>query len=219
MNAPIEFQREHDSLSELLPLAVGGALSEGQRLQLDAHLAQCETCRTELALLRNVQAQLAARDVAAAPPDVEARSIERVLARVEVERARAAAPPRWQRWLQTWTQWPAPARWLVAGQAALVAVLMLLLVPVWLAQVVAPSFETATGPSTPAAAGPRARVAWRSDANAAALRELLTALNANVVAGPSAAGFYTVEFGRGAPPDALARLRARNDLVQWAEPL
>jgi anti-sigma factor RsiW len=219
MNAPTDIQREHDSLSELLPLAVGGALSEGQRLQLDAHLAQCDTCRTELALLRNVQAQLAARDVAAASPDAEARSIARVLARMQAERSRAAAAPRWHGWLQAWTQWPAPARWLVAGQAALVAVLMLLLVPVWLAQLVGPGFETAAGPSTPAAAGARARVAWRNDASAAALRELLTALNADVVAGPSAAGFYTIEFGRGAPPDALARLRARNDLVQWAEPL
>jgi anti-sigma factor RsiW len=219
MNPSTDLQHEHDAVSELLPLAIGGGLSADERRRLDAHLARCEACRAELALLRDVQAQFAAA-AAAVSPDAGARSMERVLARVGAERARAAEPAGWRRWLQAWGQWPASARWLVAGQAALVAVLVVVMLPAWLAPAPAgaPPFETAAGAQPPAAGGPRVRVAWRNDASAAAQRELLAALNANVVGGPSAAGFYVVEFGRGAPADGLARLRARSDLVQWAEP-
>ena len=217
MNATNDIEREHEALSELLPLAVGGALSADERARLDAHLARCDACRAELALLRGAQAQLAVSGPGVSP-DAAAHSLDRVLSRVQAERARAAAPGAWQRWLRAWAEWPSPARWWVAGQAALAVVLALLLVPTWLApRAGGPGFETAAGPTPPADGALRVRVAWRDDASAAKLRELLASLKASVVAGPSAAGFYTVQFGPGAPQDAVARLRARADLVQWVE--
>ena len=143
------------------------------------------------------------------------------MSRVHARRGRNAAVAWWRRWLQAWAQWPEAARWMVAGQAVMVAALVALVVPLWLAPlVVGLGFETAAGPATvPVAGATQVRVAWRNDASAAALRELLMTLDANVVAGPSAAGFYTVRFGPGAPPDALARVRARTELVQWVEVL
>jgi len=218
MNLTSDIEREHEAVSELLPLLVGGVLADSERAAIDTHLARCNLCRAELELLRSVQARFAASDPAASP-DAAARSLERVLSRVQAERKLRTTPAPWQRLLQVWLAWPATARWMVAGQAALVAALALLLIPLWLAPPASkPDFETAAGPNAPLAAGPRARVVWRDDASAASQRSLLAGLDANVVAGPSAAGFYTVQFGPGAAPDAVARLRARTDLVQWAEP-
>ncbi len=221
MNAPTPIDRGHEAWFELLPLAIGGAISASERVALDAHLAQCEVCRAELDLLRGAQAQLALEDEAAVAPHAAARSLERVLSRAQAERARGAAPAWWRRRLQAWAQWPSAARWMIAGQAALVVALLALLLPAWLAppQAARSGFETAAGPTVPAAGGLRVRLAWRDGASAAAVRGLLVALDAGIVDGPSAAGFYTVRFGPGAPADALARLRARTDLVQWAEPL
>jgi anti-sigma factor RsiW len=218
MNASTDIEREHEHMFELLPLAVGGGLPDADRAALDMHLAACDACRAELALLRSAQAQLAASDMDLSP-DAAASSLERVLSRVQGERIRGSSVSWGQRLLRAWAQWPAGARWLVAGQAAVMAALAVLVLPLWLAQppTVQPGFETATGPATAGTTAARVRVAWRDDANAAAVRDLLTALNASVVAGPSAAGFYTLQLGPGTPPDALAKLRARTDLVQWAE--
>lgn len=222
MNSSIDAEREHEEMAELLPLAVGGALSDEDRAALDAHLASCASCREDLALLRSAVERMAAQDTAR-PPQAARASMDRVLARVEAERARGRAPRGPPAWLQAlvsaWQSWPGGARWAVAGQAVALAAAMALVLPGWVGrpQVPAAPFETAGGPATPPSAGLRVRIAWRDDAPAGAVRELLSGLGAQVVSGPSAAGFYIVELPGGASADALAHLRGRSDVVKWAD--
>ncbi len=57
---------EHDSVQQLLPWYVNGTLPPGEAARVDAHLADCDECREELAFERKL-----ARGVAMLPVHVE----------------------------------------------------------------------------------------------------------------------------------------------------
>jgi anti-sigma factor RsiW len=82
--------REHESVRELLALAVAGALSVEEQRRLEDHVSACEQCSRELESWRAVSAALRRMPTPAAPPEM----VERTRARVFGELA-AAAQRRW----------------------------------------------------------------------------------------------------------------------------
>ncbi len=72
---------DHDTIQELLSSYIDGDLSPGERSEVDAHLAECEACREELALLELTLAAL--HDL----PELEAPAgfTDAVMDRVEAE--------------------------------------------------------------------------------------------------------------------------------------
>jgi len=160
----------HDDASTLLPWYVNGTLDAGERAAVEAHLAHCVACRQELAFLREVAAATA-ENGAPAPAGFEVRSLSGRLRRA-------------------WWLTPAPARGLVAAQAAVIAGLV-----VWAA--VAPSAPVATyatldEPAPPAAPGGRLQLVFAADTSEERLRAVLLDHGLSLVDGPSPLGVYTV---------------------------
>ncbi len=185
---------EHAAAQALLPWFARGQLDEADTAKVQRHLAHCALCRDELAAERPMQALLAGAE-APAGGDVEA-GLARLHARLQPLPPRREAP-RWMPW--------------ALGLQGAACVLLLTL---WLqAPPQAPAYEglSAAG-AAPVAAD--ALVMFKPGTTEQALRELLQAQGARVVAGPTETGAWLLHVdARG-----LAALRAAT-IVQLAEPL
>lgn len=188
---------EHVAVQALLPWYARGQLDAGEMGQVQRHLLHCQACRNELAAERPMQTLL---NVADAPQggDVEA-GLAKMRARLRQPDVASRAPraPRWMPWA-------------LGLQGAAVA----LLLGLWLqARDDAPDYQglSAAG-SAPVAAD--ALVMFKPGTSERALRELLQAQGAGIVAGPTETGAWLLRVdARG-----LAALRA-SPLVALAEPL
>jgi anti-sigma factor RsiW len=217
----------HDEALELLPALVNGTLEPARRQDVERHLEGCAPCRAELAAERRLSAALAT-PVPAPAEDLLARTLARIDAE-DVGPARRTAPREspWGLIASAWNAWwrplPAAARVLVAVQFALLVVLGGAVL-----QRPEPGGEltTLTGSAgAPAAAGRgRLLVLFEEDAPEREIRRLLRDAGASIVAGPSAAGYYTVEVPVADDPArdlaaAAAALTARPDVVALASPV
>lgn len=186
---------EHAAVQALLPWYARGQLDEADLAKVRQHLPHCPLCRNELAAERPMQTLLAGADDAQRTGDVEA-GLARLHARLQPA-ARQPAAPRW-------------VPWALGAQGAACA----LLLGLWLqARQDAPAYEglSAAG-AAPVAAD--ALVMFRPGTGEQAVRELLQAQGAGVVAGPTETGAWLLRVdARG-----LAALRAA-PIVQLAEPL
>ncbi|MCY4745245.1 zf-HC2 domain-containing protein [Pelomonas sp. UHG3] len=186
---------EHAAAQALLPWFARGQLDEADTAKVQRHLAHCALCRDELAAERPMQALLAGAGAAPAGGDVEA-GLARLHARLQPPAPRREAP-RWMPW--------------ALGLQGAACVLLLTL---WLqAPPQAPAYEGLSAAGTaPVAAD--ALVMFKPGTTEQALRELLQAQGARVVAGPTETGAWLLHVdARG-----LAALRAA-PIVQLAEPL
>jgi hypothetical protein len=210
-----------------LPWYADDGLSESQRGAVEAHAAQCEACRAELAMLAGDAAPES--DV----PDPE-RVFAKVLARIEaagdshsvpasghlVPAPARRAPPR-----------PSsrPLRSRVAARLAAAAALALVgaigwLSHAWVSRAVDDKYRTATGPdsmASSATAGGELDLVFRPGVSIERINTDLRAIGAVVVSGPSEAGRYRVALPAGAnPAAAAAMLRAEaTGVATFAEPV
>jgi anti-sigma factor RsiW len=223
MSPDLERDPAHRRIAELLPWFVNRTLEQREAEEVERHVAQCQACRAQIAMLRAVQDAAAADYLATPAPDAE-----RALAAVQARLAREAqARPRptglFERWQRFWSELAPVGRFVMAGQAAAIAVLAATTLVLVLRS--APQeYETAAARARPQGAGPSITIAFQETAREGDVRALLVELDARVVAGPSAAGFYSLaiaprpgETAAAAVQDRLARLRARSDLVRFAE--
>lgn len=184
---------EHAAVQALLPWYAREQL-EGEDLALvQRHLLHCGLCRNELAAERPMQTLLNGAGAVAETGDVEA-GLAKLHARMEPEVKRAA--PRW-------------VPWALGLQGAAMA----LLLGLWLQARDVPNYEglSAAG-MAPVAAD--ALVMFKPGTSEQALRELLQAEGATVVAGPTETGAWLLRVdARG-----LAALRTA-PVVMMAEPL
>ena len=185
---------EHVAVQALLPWYARGQLGDDETSQVQGHLLHCQLCRNELAAERPMQTLL---NVAGAPPagsDVEA-GLARLHARMQPVSAKPA-----RRWMP----------WALGAQGAACA----LLLGLWLqARQDVPDYQglSAAG-AAPVAAD--ALVMFKPGTSEQALRELLQAQAASVVAGPTETGAWLLRVdARG-----LAALRLA-PIVAMAEPL
>ena len=185
---------EHAAVQTLLPWYARGQLADEEMGQVQQHLLHCQACRNELAAERPMQTLLNMADALPAGGDVEA-GLAKLRARLAPPATRA---PRWMPWA-------------LGLQGAAVAMLLGL----WLqARDEAPAYQglSAGAESAPVAAD--ALVMFKPGTSELALRQLLQAQGASVVAGPTETGAWLLRVeSRG-----LAALRA-SPLVALAEPL
>jgi hypothetical protein len=244
--------RRHERVDALLPWYLNQTLADGERREVDEHLEACATCRRTLEVERNVaEALRAGAEPAPAPhPQQLARLLERVdQAEAAPQAARAEAAPVPSRLQPTWRGALAGLRRAAGGGsawkslAALQAAAMVALLGVLLARLdgVAPTAGAPTA-GAPAAGTPAAAYRTLSDAPPAApeaaplrlrvifspatpedeMRALLAQVGAQIVAGPSPLGAYTLELRPSpdseSPQLVLAVLRA-SPAVRFAEPI
>ncbi|MEO6281498.1 zf-HC2 domain-containing protein [Roseateles sp.] len=185
---------EHVAVQALLPWYARGQLDDAEMGDVQRHLLHCQACRNELAAERPMQTLL---NAAGSP--VEGGNAQAGLARLHA-RMQPASRPAGRRWMP----------WALGAQGAACA----LLLGLWLqARQDGPDYQglSASG-SAPVVAD--ALVMFKPGTSEQALRELLRAQGASVVAGPTETGAWLLRVdARG-----LAVLRAA-PIVTLAEPL
>ena len=187
---------EHAAVQALLPWYARGQLGEDEAQQLRSHLMHCAACRNELAAEQPMQTLLS---VAGAP--LQGGDVEAGLAKMHaLMRPAKPKPARAARWMP----------WVLGLQGAAVA---LLLVLVLAPRQDEPAYQGLSAAGTaPVVAD--ALVMFKPGTTEQAVRELLQAQGAGVVAGPTETGAWLLRIdARG-----LAALRTA-PIVQLAEPL
>lgn len=206
----------HQEIDELLPWYANGTLEGDERLRVERHLAVCEPCRNEMALLRDLGATAAAL-VQATPPVPD--TLGQVHARIDAwERSRqpplaARIRARFQG-LFTVSRMP---RLVLLGQSALIVALAVALV---LSRAQGPELTTLSGGER--GAGPRLTVIFEPAASEESIRQVLQTVDGTIVAGPSAAGVYTVAIGSAAAESpavdaAITSLREHPSVIRFVE--
>lgn len=197
----------HLETERLLPWYVTGELEPADRLQVEAHLAECAECQAELALERRLGGEVARLPIDAGL-DWEAFSSRFDL--TQPNRSTGRLVPLIRRAIAR----PGRIGWLLSAQAAFVAAIAVLIVPV-MRPATAPYH--ALGAAPPPANG-NAIVIFRPDASEQDLRRTLNANGARLVDGPTAADAYVLRLPADRRDATLARLRADHDIV-LAEPI
>ena len=195
---------EHDTVQQLLPWHVNGTLAADETARVEAHLAECEDCRHDLACEREL-----AREVALLPLDID-EGWQALAMRLPDTRASDTARrvPLFSRF--------GPVGWAAGG--ALAASVVLSVAIVGLQRPAAPAQTYRTLGSPAAAASGQVVVLFRPDTSEQQMRTLLAAQGARVVDGPTAAGAYVLHIEGPSATDAINALRQSSDVV-LAEPI
>jgi len=195
----------------LLPWYVSGTLSTAERREADEHLAQCSSCREELAQLRliatRVRAAAAAEESA---PDIFPQVKSRLPA------LPPALPPARRTWIAEGLRRLFSPSWVPA--TALVLLLAQSGALIWSWQRTedrAPVASRGLGSPTT-----HVNVTFEPTATEQQLREVLQDAHARVVGGPTSGGVYRVEIptdDRSRAEQVLTELRSRSGVVRAAE--
>ena len=190
----------HDSCHELLPWYVNDTLEPAECLRVEEHLELCESCRDELAALEDLR-----RSVREEPVPLASNEFAGVMARIDAAQSRPMPHRRWMPWL-------------LAGQAAAIAALLLLLLARPVATDTPERFHTLASP-TVEPRGATLRIVFAETATEVEIRGLLQTVEAEIVGGPSSAGAYTLRLpgGRVAGPAAIVDTSGDADVADVAE--
>jgi hypothetical protein len=208
----------HEAARLALPWLANGTLDGAERLGVEAHVAACAECAADLAEERRLHDEM--RGAAAVAPAPHPVQLTRLWSKIDGLAAPAPAP-RGGRARWPLAGWPRAARWLVAAQAA--AIVLLLALGGLFERERAAEFRTLAADdldNSGAAATERLRVVFADTLDQRGLRELLLPLGAEIAAGPSPLGVYTLVLPADAEPIGwvLTHLRARPE-VRFAEPV
>jgi hypothetical protein len=217
-----ESQRAHRQTWDLIPWIVNDSVAPSEHQAAQAHLQDCANCQAELQFQRHLQSLMQSRSV---PPLDAQAGWQRLSARLDLPTGTQAQSPR-GRERRGWLPWAAAA--LVIESVALGALGTALW---WRGQPGAASAASAATAaplyrtlSAAASAPPPAtiRVVFVPQMTIAQLHAVLAAAHLQVVAGPSAAGVWSLgpatDSNRAATETALRQLRSSSD-VRFAEPV
>jgi hypothetical protein len=207
-------QHAHRDCWDLLPWVANERLSSEDAARIGSHLSGCAACQAELRAQARLREAIRGEQALMLAPQT---SLQKLMQRLDAEKpghetvasASAAAPkaPRQERAHRR--SWLAIA---VAVQGVAVALLLSAASWRWYQQMLEPSFTTQTVSSAVVVDGPVIRALFAEGVTLHELDELLRSVNAQIVAGPSEAGVYTLAPASGAATDtqidaAVARLR------------
>ena len=220
----------HGECWNLLPWIANESAEAKDVARVEAHLSECRECQEELEFQRQLRTAIRSEEAVVLAPQT---SLQKLLQRIdtvedldedEQEAAPAAvaaepiaiarrAPARWSRWL--------PIAAAVQGVA-----IAGLLAALWTQSqshddLVAGRYTMLTAPTATVTHGPVIRVVFAGDVALDDVNRVLRAIDAQIIAGPSEAGVYTLGLAAGAADKsgvekAIAQLRA-DDHVMFAE--
>lgn len=168
----------HDQAFELLPWLVNGSLAAGEREAVEEHLRSCLSCRRELKMQRHLHEALRAQSAVHLSPHSGFEALSRQLS--------GTAPPPGR------PVWRSIGR-IVAAAAAGIALVALLL---WLAPNDGSEtgrYQTLTAPA-PAQSTGELDVVFTDTVTAAEINALLADIGAEIAAGPTELGRYTLRL-------------------------
>jgi anti-sigma factor RsiW len=208
----------HQQSWELLPWYVNGTLDEAQAQRIEAHLAQCETCREEYAgqsLLR--QHMRDDESVLHAPH----ASLQKLMAAIDRKENAVVVPPPAQDLKRP--RWASRSRWFTIAAVEAACLVMVIGMLSWRVNEErgAARYSTLTSTAAVAVGRAAARIVFVPATSVADLSDLLRLYNARVVAGPSEAGVFTLAFSATMSEADISAAIARLQLdprVRFAEP-
>lgn len=196
----------HRAAEARMPWLLNGTVSPDERLELEAHLNDCATCRAELERQRRVAGLYCHAEDAQPPSDADA-AFARLAARLdgEAKSARQRAMP----------SWPIGWRFVAALQFCVIAGLA------WALWILRPGVSAGDEPaavyrglaSAPSVRGD-AVVFFAVGAAESDVRSALLYADAVIVDGPTAAGAYVLRFRNGATDAAIGALRAQRSVAR-----
>jgi hypothetical protein len=219
----------HGECWNLLPWIANESAAAKDVAQVEAHLRECRECQEELEFQRQLRNAIRAEDAIVLAPQT---SLQKLMQRIdtvedldddELEAAPAASvtpiaaarrePARWSRWL--------PIAAAVQGVA-----IAGLLAALWTQSqshddLTTGRYGTLTTPTATVTRGPVIRVVFTGDVALEDVNRALRAIDAQIIAGPSEAGVYTLGLAADAADKsdverAIAQLRADHH-VMFAE--
>ncbi|MGH8592913.1 MAG: zf-HC2 domain-containing protein [Gammaproteobacteria bacterium] len=214
----------HHDVWLLLPWYVNGTL-EGRELDLvQQHLQVCITCRKELAVQQRLAETIRNSKIIALSPQIAfSRLRERIGSGAQSLKAQTRG---WRSLHRRCSDgWARLSRGSLPRRAAIALSLPVLLIiglvlsaRLWLAPVnVEPKYHTLANPgSLPAPKENEIRVVFAETVNQEQIEQLVLAVDAQIVDGPSSVGAYTLRVGHNLSA-AVERLR-RDPRVLFAEP-
>ena len=208
--------------ARLLPWLVTGRLAADEAARVESHVAGCPICRDDLAVQRELRALMHADERLEYSPQP---SLQKLMTRVdELEREIDAPEPAYA--LAVATPRATVPRWMIAAVLLQGVGLGLLGVMLWdrsPSRADPATYVTLSATQSVQEPAAHLRVVFAPAMTAGNIAQLLGAVRAQVVAGPSGAGAYTIAlYPDSAAPQSidasLARLRA-DPGVLFAEPV
>jgi hypothetical protein len=212
-------EKEHQTISEMIPWFVNGTLGELERQRVDAHLRTCAVCRDDLLQEQHVyQAMAGAKSVEYMP----AASLKRLRAKLDGVRETAApgelaaarAVP--ERPTGRWKPWE---RRIAASVAGAAVVLSLLTMNQWArfrAHEFSPDYHTVTTSQT-RAPDESIRAVFSPSITLVELQAILDEAQLRIVAGPTEAGVYALARNSERSVNSSLALLRRHSEVRFAE--
>jgi putative zinc finger protein len=221
-----EHDARHRQVWELLPWYVNGTLSGHDLDLVTGHLPACAACAEEVTRCRDLVVAVGAVSAVKTAPSPE--RLARLLARIDAIEA-SGGTDGWRERLrrsidglrELLQSTPAPTRWALAAQSALVVVLVTAVA--W-QMAVSPSYRTLASGADPVAPGrAQIRIVFAEDISEREMRAVIERVGGRIVDGPSTVGAYTVQV----PVPAAASDRVARELdilrtqpkVRLAEPI
>lgn len=210
----------HEYCWNMLPWFVTGRLSGEDTQRIERHLESCAACRAELAEQRELCMHIRRDEPVLLAPQ---GSLQKMMARIDANASTNDASPE-----ESASDLPAAIptrprrsyRWLAiaaALQAVTIAFLLTMVLRQTTHDMTAPRFSTLTTGSTAIDSAASLRVVFKPDTQAAAMQSLLRSVNAQVMAGPTEAGVYTLRLTTAADERevsrALSQVRADKSVI------
>ncbi len=208
-------EREHASMTELLPWYVNGTLDDPERARMEMHLRACPLCRADLNLERQVHDLLAAET----PIDyIPAASLKRLQGRLDglgVDAGAKAPVPAIRRETKQSIQWH---RAVAASTAILTLAVGFLAADRWMRSgtPALANYHTVTS-VRPIPPGEAIRAVFAPTITLVELQTLLDESQLRIVAGPTEAGVYSLAPTSARPIESSLRTLRQNAAVRFAE--
>jgi anti-sigma-K factor RskA len=202
--------KRDESLELLLPWYVNGTLEAEERRQVEAYLERNSDARDEVALLRELRQQVKDEKIEHSPGELGLQRLKR-----EIKQA-GAQPDGADR--MTGRTVTVASFWRPLAVAACLAVVVQAGVMIGLGGWPGSDVEIASG--TAGLTAPVLQVTFDPGATEQEIRDVLQSAGASIADGPTALGVYNlrlVDAGTTTVDEALATLRARADVVTFAE--
>ena len=210
----------HAEAWALLPWLANGRLPATDREWVEAHVAQCAECRSELEAQRKVATQIN-RDPSPEGSE-EQRSFNKLWARIEA--SEAATPVSGVAVGRVASRSSRTVRWLAAAVVVQGFGLALFGYNALRANDSAGSFMTVSEVPAQRPHAPMLRVVFAPEASMASINTLLTHQGLSIVSGPGTSGNFTAELSSdavasGASADSVAAVISKDPNVTFAQPV
>lgn len=220
----------HGECWNLLPWIANESAAPKDVARVEAHLNGCEECQKELEFQRQLRNAIRSEEAIVLAPQTSLQKLIRRIDGVEEVMTECAAAQATQAISaevvsltpREPTRWP--ARWLPIAAAVQGIAITGLLTALWFQSreaLTEPRFTTLTTQAA-VARGPVIRVVFAGSAALDEVNQVLRSIDAQIVAGPSEAGVYTLGLAADSShgsnlEQAIARLRA-DGRIMFAEP-